>query len=127
MAMTGSKLLPFALLLTVLSLPVQAIQTGRTDGVLLATEDKLARHLNAAATFQLSGDLTRAGEENRAIVAIALSRLGSMAIRESQFQRAVQLLSDSLAVRDDSDTRTDLAIAYMRLLEVERALTEASA
>ena len=127
MAMTGTKLLPLALLIPVLSLPVQANQTKRAATSPRPTDDRLSRHLSAAATFQLSGDLDRAAEENRAIIAIALARLGAISIREGQLQRAAQLLDESLAYQDDSDTRIDLAIAHMRLLEIERALTEASA
>jgi len=127
MVMSVRKLLPLALLLSVLCLPAGATQTKRINERPRPAEDKLARHLSAAETFQLSGDLERAGQENRAIVAIALARLGAIAIRESQLQRAVQLLGDSLAARDDPDTRTDLAVAYMRLREVERAVTEAHA
>ncbi|MCA1602564.1 MAG: tetratricopeptide repeat protein [Acidobacteria bacterium] len=90
-------------------------------------EERIARHLSAAETFQLSGDLKRAEEENHAVVALALARLGAIAIRESRLQLAAQLLADSLAVRDDPHARTDLAIAQMRLLEVDRAVTEAGA
>jgi tetratricopeptide (TPR) repeat protein len=127
MTMTVSKLLPLFLLLPALCLPARATQTRRTDARARPAEDKLARHLSAAETFQLSGDLERAGEENRAIVAIALARLGAIAIRERQLQRAVQLLGDSLAARDDPEARTDLAIAHMRVLEVDKALVEARA
>ena len=126
-AMTGSKLLPLALLVSFLWLPARAIQTRKIDALPRTAEDKLARHLSAAETFQLSGNLQRAGEENRAIVAIARARLAAIAIREGQLQRAVQLLGDSLAERDNPDTRTDLAIAHMRLLEVDMALTQARA
>src|SRR2546423_780197 len=125
--MTVSKLLFLALLLPALCIPARAIQTGRTDARPRPAEDKLARHLSAAETFQLSGDLERAGQENLNIVAIALARLGAIAIRERQLQRAVQLLSESLAAQDDTDARTDLAIAHMRLLEVDAAMTEARA
>jgi tetratricopeptide (TPR) repeat protein len=124
--MTVSKLLPFALLLA-LCLPARATQTGRPDARPKPAGDKLARHLSAAETFQLSGDLERAGEENRSVVAIALARLGAIAIRERQLRRAAQLLSDSLAARDDSEAGTDLAIAHMRLLEVEAAISDARA
>jgi tetratricopeptide (TPR) repeat protein len=127
MAMTVSKLLHIALLLTALCLPARATQTGRSGAQTRPAEDKLARHLSAAETFQLSGDLKRAGEENLTIAAIALARLGAIAIRERQLQRAVQLLSDSLTALDDSQVRTDLAIARMRLLEVDKALAEARA
>src|SRR2546423_707244 len=98
-----SKLLPLALLLPALCLPARATQTRRTDARPRPAEDKLARHLSAAETFQLSGDLERAGEENLTIVAIALARLGAIAIREGQLQRAVQLLGNSLAARDDPE------------------------
>lgn len=124
MVMTVCKLLSLALLLPALCLPARAIQTGRSA---VPVEEKLARHLSAAETFQLSGDLERADEENRAIVAIALARLGAIAIRERRLQWAVQLLGDSLAEHDDPEARTDLAIAHMRLLEVDKALTEARA
>lgn len=125
--MSVSKLLPLALLLPALCLPAQATQTARPGARPKAAEDRLARHLSAAETFQLSGDLERAGEENRSVIAIALARLGAIAIRERQLQRAAQLLADSLAARDDPEARTDLAIAHMRLLEVDAALAEARA
>jgi tetratricopeptide (TPR) repeat protein len=125
MAMTVCKLLSLALLLSVFCLPAQAIQTGTTGVRTQTLEEKLARHLSAAETFQLSGDLEHAKEENSAIIAIALARVGAIAIRERQLQRAVQLLTESLAARDDSDARTDLAIAHMRLLEIDRARAEA--
>lgn len=121
--MTASKL-PLLLLLVIFALPVQATQTGRTSAQAKQSNDKLARHISAAETYQLSGDLERAGVENRAIVAIGLARLGSIAIRERQVQQAIRLLGNSLSIQDDSQVRTDLAIAYMRLLEVERAVTE---
>lgn len=91
-------------------------------------EDPLARHLSAAQTYQLSGDLERAAVENRAVIAIVLSRLGSLAMRErEQLQRATQLLSASLALREDARTRTDLSIARMRLLDIDGAVAEAQA
>src|SRR5687768_1926142 len=127
MAMTVCKLLCLSLLLPFLWLPTHAIQTRRSTVRSPSVEERIARHLSAAETFQLSGDLKRAEEENRAVVAIALARLGAIAIRESRLQSAAQLLNDSLVVRDDTHARTDLAIAQMRLLEVDRALTEARA
>jgi tetratricopeptide (TPR) repeat protein len=91
------------------------------------TTDELARHLSAAETYQLSGDLVRADAENRAIVRIALHRLGAIAIRERDFARAERLLSDSLAIGNDAEVRTDLAIAYMRVLDRAAATTAAQA
>ena len=135
MPMPLSKSLAFALLLSSLWLTAQAMQTTRTGPATQAAEparvntaqDELARHLSAAETYQLSGDLNGATVENRAIVAIALQRLGAIAIREGRFQRALQLLSDSLALNDDAEARTDLAIAHMRLLQIDQAMGAAQA
>ena len=127
MTLTVCKLLMLVLLLPVLCLPASAIQTVGTSLRPQSVEEQLARHLSAAETFQLSGDLERADQENRAIVAIVLARLGAIAIRERQLPRAVRLLADSLAARDNSAVRTDLAIAHMRLLELDSALTDARA
>jgi tetratricopeptide (TPR) repeat protein len=137
------KFLLFVLLCLSLRLPAQAFQETRTptpprhesttasqtageprpgsDG------DALARHLSAAETYQLSGDLTGAAAENRAIIRLALGRLGAVALREGQFQRAVQLLGDSLLWGDDSQARTNLAVAHLRLSEVEKAAEQARA
>ncbi len=130
-----SKFLPLGLLCLSLWLPAAgAAQPGRTAAPSppvhaqpgpQSNEDRLARHLSAAETYQLSGDLERAAVENRAVVAIALSRLGAIAIRERQLQRATLLLKDSLSLREDARVRTDLAIARMRLLETDEAIAEA--
>ncbi len=127
--MTGSKLLTLALFVAALCLTTQAVQLNqRTTATRPApATDELARHLSAAETYQLSGDLARAGEENRAIVRIALRRLGAVAIRERDLRRAARLLTDSLAAGDDTSARTDLAVAHMRLLETDAAITEAQA
>lgn len=132
-----SKFLPLGLLPLLLWLPADgAAQTKRAatppqparerPGPKPA-EDQLARHLSAAQTYQLSGDLDGAAVENRAVASIALARLGSVAIRERQLQRAAQLLADSLALREDARVRTDLAIARMRLMDTDRAVEEARA
>jgi tetratricopeptide (TPR) repeat protein len=137
MTMTVSTSFSLALLLSTLWLPAHATQVQqRTDPATRSgaaqprpksAEDELARHLSAAETYQLSGDLARAAVENRAVAAVALARLGAIAIREGQFQGAVRLLADSLALRDDAVARVDLAIAHMRLMEVDRAAQEARA
>lgn len=117
--MIVSKSLALALFVCPLWLTAQATQQ--------TPPDELARHLSAAETYQLSGDLDGAAVENRAVVAIALQRLGTVAIREGQYQRALRLLGDSLAINDDAGARTDLAIAHMRLLQVEQATAAAQA
>jgi tetratricopeptide (TPR) repeat protein len=134
--MTARKFFPLVLLPTLLWLqPARATQTtrnpaasgGQTSRAESTKEDELARHLSAAETFQLSGDLKRAAVENRAVVAVALARLAVVAIREGQFARAVELLGSSLSARDDADARTNLAIAQMRLLQIDKATAEARA
>ena len=126
MFMTVGKL-PLLILLVAFPFPGLATQTVRPGIQSTQTDDPLARHLSAAETYQLSGDLEHASLENRAIIAIGLARLGALAIRERQLQQAIQLLGSSLSVRDDSQVRTDYAIGFMRLLDVERAVTEALA
>jgi tetratricopeptide (TPR) repeat protein len=124
-----SKFLPLGLLSLLLWLPaaVAAQKTSSQGRGPRPAEDQLARHLSAAQTYQLSGDLERAAVENRAVAAIALGRLGAVAIRERQLRRAAQLLADSLSLREDARVRTDLAIARMRLMETDGALEEARA
>ena len=126
---TMRKFLPLGLLPLFLWLPAAgaAQKPSRERHGPKPAEDQLTRHLSAAQTYQLSGDLERAAVENRAVAAIALSRLGAVSTREGQFQRATLLLSDSLALREDARVRTDLAIARMRLMETDRAVEEAQA
>lgn len=126
-----SKFLPLGLLLFVLGLPVAGVsQTQKLDERLtpqprISLQDQLSRHLSAAQTYQLSGDLKRADEENRAVVAITLAGLGAIAIREMQFSLAVSLLNESVTAKDDSAVRVDFAIAHMRLLEIDAAQEQA--
>lgn len=88
-------------------------------------EDLLTRHLTAAETFQLSGDLPNAEIENREIIRIALARQATLKLREGQIQSAIKLYNDSLLIGDDSQTRLDLASAYLRGAETEKAILEA--
>lgn len=88
-------------------------------------EDELSRHLTAAETFQISGDLPNAAVENQAIIRLALQRTANLAVREGQFQQAVKLLNESLAISDDAQTRINLAAAYLRLSEIDKAIAEA--
>ncbi len=129
--MTASKfLLPILLLLPSLCIGAQTVvrpaRTVATSQTQLA-EDELTGHLSAAETYQLSGNLEQARVENRHIVRIALMRLGTIAVREGELNRAVQLLTDSLTAGDDAEARTNLAIAYMRLSEIDKAIAQAQA
>ncbi len=111
-----------------LYVPAQTIKTNNPSkslNQLPTKEDELTRHLTAAETFQLSGDLPSAAVENRAIVSLALQRAGNLALREGQLQRAVKLFNDSLATGDDVQTRMNLAVAYMRSSEIDKAIGEA--
>jgi tetratricopeptide (TPR) repeat protein len=134
--MPASKLFRLALLLFIALCPhARASQDNRRQetragAAAVARRDEaddLPRRISAAETYQLSGDLVRAGVENRAVVSIALRRMGALAVREGEFRRAVQLLNDSLRIADDARARVDLAIAHMRLLELDRAIEEAEA
>jgi tetratricopeptide (TPR) repeat protein len=88
-------------------------------------EDELKKHISAAETYQISGDLENARLENRAIVAIGLQRAGNLAIEEGKYREAVERLTESKAYRDNTRVRIDLAVALLRMRELERALEEA--
>lgn len=87
--------------------------------------DELAQHLSAAETYQISGDLINAAKENRTIIGIGLHRLGNFEIEEGNYKKAVDLLNESKTYLDNAETRTNLAVAYLRLNQLDKALAEA--
>lgn len=88
------------------------------------TTDELLKHVSAAETFQISGDMPNAAIENRAIVGIALGRFGNIAIEEGDYERAVKLFSESLTYQETAANRTNLAVAYLRQNDFDKALEE---
>ena len=90
-------------------------------------QDELTRHLSAAETYQISGDLVNAQIENRAIIAIGLQKSGNISIEEGKLQDAVKTLSESRNYADNASVRIDLAAAYLQMNELEKALQEAEA
>ena len=89
------------------------------------TSDELLKHLTAAEKHQISGDLTNAAIENRAVLGIALQRFGNIAIEEGKYTDAVKFITESLKYADTAPNRTTLAIAYLRQNLFEEALTAA--
>ena len=87
--------------------------------------DELLQHLSASETFQISGDLANAATENRAVAGIALQRVGNIAIEEGHYTEAVRLLSQAIGYADSAPHRTNLAVAYLRLNQTDKALEEA--
>ncbi len=87
--------------------------------------DDLLKHLSAAETYQISGDLANAAIENRAILGIALQRAGNIAIEEGNYQEAVDLLTSSLIYEDNAPNRLNLAAAYLRQNKLDNAIAEA--
>lgn len=88
-------------------------------------QDELARHQTAAETFQLSGDLVNAAIENRALIGVALRRTANLYLREGSVEQAIKLFTDSLENKDAAETRLDLAAAYLRAADNEKAIIEA--
>ena len=88
-------------------------------------ENDLEKHLSAAETYQIAGDLINAAIENRMIIAIGLHRLGNISIEEGKYRDAVKTLSESKSYNDNARVRIDLAVAYLRTNEIEKALEEA--
>ena len=89
------------------------------------TSDELIKHLRAAETHQVAGDLINAAVENRAVLGIALQRMGRIAIEKGEYEEAVNSLSESLKFADTAPNRTNLAIAYLRQNLYEKADIEA--
>lgn len=115
-------------LLILLFIPVNFYaQSSPNKPVQQIQEDNLAKHVSSAETYQISGDLTNAGVENRAIVAIGLQRTGNIFIEEGKLQEAVKVLSESKIYADNARVRTDLAVAHLQTGEIEKALEEAKA
>ena len=130
--MTVRTLLFFVLLFPALCLHAQITRTKKltpssSQATPIDTPDDLTKHLSAAETYQLSGDLDHAAVENRAIISIALKRLGALALRENQPMRAVKLLNDSITLGDAAETRANLAVAYLRSSEIDHAIANAQA
>jgi len=88
-------------------------------------EDPLLKNLTAAETAQRAGDLPNAEVSNRAVLAIALQRMGVVSVEEGEYAKAVEYLKDALEFSDTADGRTSLAIAYMRQNLLDDALREA--
>ena len=87
--------------------------------------DELLKRLSAAQTYQISDDLPNAAIENRAILAIALQRVGNIAIEEGNYAEAVKNLSESLVFADTALNRINLAVAYLRQDQLDKAIDEA--
>jgi tetratricopeptide (TPR) repeat protein len=113
-----------ALILLFCSLSLHA-QTPSVKPQPATQEDELKKHLSAAETYQISGDLGNALTENRAVVAVALQRMGNAAIEEGRYPEAVKLLTDSKNYAATPRVRIDLAIAHLRLNQTDKALEEA--
>src|SRR5688500_2881540 len=83
--------------------------------------DELLIHLTAAEKHQISKNLTGAAVENRAVLGIALERFGNIKIEEGKYTGAVKILTESLKYADNASNRTNLAIAYLRQNQLEKA------
>jgi len=117
------RILVFTLLLACPLLGIAQRAAGRPSPSPPA--DELTKRVSAAETFQLSGDLANADIENRAIASIGLQRIGNLEIQQGRFKEAITKLSESAAYRDGSRVRGDLAVAYLRMADLDKALVEA--
>lgn len=123
----AGKILITALLFSVAVISAQHPTPKKNSGTRSAQpgSDELAKHLSAAETYQVSGDLVNAGSENRAIIGIGLHRAGNVAIEEGKYDQAVDNLNESIKYADNAAVRTNLAVAYLRLNQLDKALSEA--
>lgn len=105
------------------TVPNKVAPVSRAQNV--QNDDELSRHLSAAETYQISGDLDNAAVENRTILGIALGRMGDIAIEEGKYDDAVTTLLDAIGFADNAMNRTSLAVAYQRQHNVDQAVAEA--
>ena len=87
----------------------------------------LNRHISAAETFQISGDLDNAEVENRAIVGIALEEIGNHSLEKGETEKASDYLRQSLGYRPSPSARLSLGLARMRAGDFDEALLQANA
>lgn len=126
----SAKVLIFILLISALDIDAQKTIPKNANQTLSnqssqSNTDELTIRLSAAETYQISGDLANAAIENRAIVGIALQRIGNIALEEGNYSDAVKLLKQSTIYSDNAPNRTNLAIAYLRMNQLEKAAEEA--
>ncbi len=126
----SAKILIFVLLFSALNLDAQKInpqtlKQPQSNQTSQSNKDELTKHLSAAETYQISGDLVNAAVENRAIIGIALQRVGNIAVEEGNYTDAVKLLKQSVIYQDDAPNRTNLAVAYLRSNQLDKAAEEA--
>src|SRR3982751_4335297 len=126
--MIGSRFVFLILVTLCTCLPGRAFQINnqrrqtQPEASVQAAQDELQQHLSAAETYQLSGDLDRAGVENRFVVSIALQRLANLAIRDRDLKRGAEILNEALIANDGSEARTSLALAYLELGELDEGI-----
>ncbi len=126
----SAKVFIFILLISALNIDAQKTITKNANQTLTnqssqSNTDELTTHLSAAETYQISGDLINAAIENKAIIGIAIQRIGNIAVEEGNYSDAVKLLKQSTTYLDNAPNRTNLAIAYLRLNQLDKAAEEA--
>jgi len=89
------------------------------------TDDELGRHLSAAQGYQLAGDVEHASIENRAVLGIAIRRVGLLELEQGKDNEAATDLTASLSFENDSTARAGLAVAYLHRSRRDDALAEA--
>jgi hypothetical protein len=72
------------------------VQPGQNTAPAVPTDDELNRHLSAAQGYQLAGDLEHASIENRAVLGIALRRVGLLELEQGKDTEAATHLAASL-------------------------------
>ena len=101
------------------------VQSGQNAAPAAPADDELNRHLSAAQGYQLAGDLEHASIENRAVLGIALRRVGLLELEQGKDTEAATHLAASLVFENDSTARAGLAVAYLHLSRRDEALVQA--
>jgi tetratricopeptide (TPR) repeat protein len=87
---------------------------------------ELQKRAAAVQAAQQTGDPAHIAQASRALIAAALRQMAHLRRAEGAFPAAIELYQKSLALEDNSSTRIELAIAYLRAKRVSEALTESA-
>ncbi len=88
--------------------------------------EALDQHYQAARTFSIGGDPDRAAVEYRAFLAEALRRMANLRANESNYESAVQLFDQAVAIAPDSaEIRRDYGNTLFLHGDLEHALIHA--
>ncbi len=85
---------------------------------------ELPARMQAVASAQQTGDVTRIAAANRSLIAVGLRAMAELKLAQGDTKQALDLYQRSLAFEDTPQTHISLALAYMRANRTDDALAQ---